>query len=68
MNEIRPDIANPPDTSPLSSYSFQAAPITLLEPPDPPGKITIPIKGVKAGTYLILRLMAQKVHWKLTLP
>ncbi|MCD4790086.1 MAG: DUF4255 domain-containing protein [Bacteroidales bacterium] len=53
MNEIKPDIVSPPDTSPPLSYSFQAPSMALLSPPAPTENITIHISGVKAGTYLI---------------
>lgn len=53
LNEIKPDFVSPPDTSPPLSYSFQAPPMALLSPPGPTENITIPISGVKAGTYLI---------------
>ena len=61
LNEIVP-IPPPPLTSPpaeikAESYSFEApARMTLSPPSGPPGAkstITIPIEGVKAGSYLV---------------
>jgi hypothetical protein len=58
LNQFIP-MASPPQTGPLvaDSYSFIAPSRTPLSPPtSPPGpseNITIPIKGVKAGTYLV---------------
>jgi hypothetical protein len=38
---------------PPHSYSFQVPASVLLEPPVPKDKITIAIRGVKAGTYFV---------------
>ena len=40
-------------TVPLQSYSFHAPPMAILSPPNPIENITIPISGVRAGTYLV---------------
>lgn len=58
LNQFIP-LASPPQSAPLvaDSYSFIAPSRRPLSPPtSPPGpseNITIPIKGVKAGTYLV---------------
>jgi hypothetical protein len=52
-----PPLASPPAEIKAESYSFLVpSQITLSPPSGPPGSkstITIPIKGVKAGTYLL---------------
>jgi hypothetical protein len=50
LNELIPHPTSPPETP--SSYSFHAPPMAMLSPPGPTEDITIPISGVKAGTYL----------------
>jgi Pvc16 N-terminal domain len=49
-------ITSPPQEVKSESYSFSAPPRTTLSPPSGPlgssNTITVPIKGVKAGTYL----------------
>jgi hypothetical protein len=57
LNEFMP-IASPPSEVAAQSYSFTAPVRTSLQspPPGPPGAsetITVPISGVKAGSYLI---------------
>lgn len=57
LNELVPVMASPPEDLRSESYSFIAPVRMTLSPPSgPPGSspsITIPIKGVKAGTYLV---------------
>jgi hypothetical protein len=52
-----PPLTSPPEEIKAESYSFIApARVTLSPPSGPPGSkstITIPIRGVKAGTYLV---------------
>ncbi len=50
LNELIPHPTSPPETP--RSYSFHAPPMALSSPPGPTEDITIPIKGVQAGTYL----------------
>jgi hypothetical protein len=56
LNELVP-VASPPQNIQSEAYSFVAPSRTPLSPPaGPPGSssaITIPIRGVKAGTYLV---------------
>jgi hypothetical protein len=53
LNEILQIPASPPGAeSILAAYSFHAPPMALLSPPAPAENLTIPISGVKAGTYL----------------
>jgi len=56
LNQFMP-IASPPVDAVADAYSFVAPTRRLLSPPtSPPGpseNITIPIKGVKAGSYLV---------------
>jgi hypothetical protein len=56
LNEFLP-VTSPPQNIKTEAYSFVAPSRTPLSPPaGPPGSsqtITIPIKGVKAGTYLV---------------
>jgi hypothetical protein len=58
LNEINLPVTSPPEPAAVAqSYSFNAP---LRIPPSPPGgplgareSITVPISGVKAGTYLV---------------
>jgi Pvc16 N-terminal domain len=56
LNEFVP-LSSPPQTDAPASYSFSAPTRLPLSPPtSPPGpseNITIPIRGVKAGSYLL---------------
>lgn len=54
LNELIPHPTSPPETTDSTprSYSFNAFPMAMLSPPGPTEDITIPISGVKAGTYL----------------
>ncbi|MEP6635824.1 MAG: Pvc16 family protein, partial [Acidobacteriota bacterium] len=56
LNELLP-LSSPPVEVKTDSYSFVAPPRFVLSPPtSPPGPIqtiTIPIKGVKAATYVV---------------
>jgi len=55
LNEFIP-LTSPPQTTPPESYSFIAATRRPLSPPTGPGpsnNITIPITGVRAGSYLV---------------
>jgi len=51
LNELNPPPSSPP--TPPRSYSFNAPPRDTLSPPGPTEDLTIPIKGVKAGDYLV---------------
>lgn len=54
LNELAPTLVSPPvttDSAPLA-YSFNAPSRTLASPPGPTENLTIPITGVRAGTYL----------------
>jgi hypothetical protein len=58
LNEINPPVTSPPGPAAIAqSYSFNAPSRIPQSPPaGPPGAsatITIPISGVKAGTYLV---------------
>ena len=53
LNEFNSTPLSPPVTSPPLSYSFNAPPMALLSPPGPTENLTIPIKGVEAGDYLV---------------
>jgi hypothetical protein len=52
LNEFKPAPLSPPETTPPLSYSFVAPPMALSSPPGPTENLTIPITGVKTGTYL----------------
>jgi len=53
LNEFSSTPLSPPITSSPLSYSFDAPPMALLSPPGPTENLTIPIKGVKTGDYLV---------------
>lgn len=58
LNELNPPVTSPPGAETIAqSYSFIAPSRTPLSPPtSPPGateSLIIPIRGVKAGTYLV---------------
>lgn len=52
LNEYSSAPLSPPVTTPPLSYSFSAPPMAVLSPPAPSENITIPISGVRTGTYL----------------
>lgn len=53
LNEFMPTPLSPPVNKIPLSYSFQAPSRAVLSPPGPTENITIPITGVKSGTYLV---------------
>jgi hypothetical protein len=55
LNEFIP-LLSPPQTTAAQSYSFVAPTRVPLSPPNGPGpsnNITIPVRGVRAGSYLV---------------